>query len=328
MMRKAILPGAAVAGVGGLLMAVNPRSVASAFAHFESWTLIPILVLMLGFYALQGLRWHLLLRAAGARVRLVDSQLINFAGQAMTAVVPLGDLTRAMLVSRSSGVDAGAAAATVTVQELTFTLLVVLAAIPALGHLPNGIWLVLVVAGGIAAVITLLSVARLFRVVLRGVRCTPGLRRFAAGVESLQRQTARLLRMPAVGAGAVMDLGRVLAATAALGLVLHGLHVDNLGWWNISLVLAASFVGGALSLLPGGVGANEATVVGTLVILGVNPAVAAAAALLQRLTLTAVPALGGALAYAELRRRRRTVARRTAGDGVPVPQVLVLRAAA
>lgn len=327
-MRKAILPSAAVAGVGGLLIAVNPRSVASAFAQFESWTLIPILVLMLGFYALQGLRWHLLLRATGARVGLVDSQLINFAGQAMTAVLPLGDLTRAMLVSRSSGVDAGAAAATVTVQELTFTLLVVLAAIPALGHLPDGIWLVLVVAGGIAVVITLLTVARLFRPVLRGVRRTPGLRRFASDLESLQRQTARLLRTPSVGAGAVLDLGRVLAATAALALVLHGLHVDSLGWWDISLVLAASFVGGALSLLPGGVGANEATVVGTLMILGVSPAVAAAAALLQRLTLTAVPALGGALAYAELRRRRRSMARQASGDGAPVPPVLVLRPAA
>jgi uncharacterized membrane protein YbhN (UPF0104 family) len=133
----------------------------------------------------------------------------------------------------------------------------------------------------------------------------------------------------------VIDLGRVIVATAALALVLHGLHADALGWWNVSLVLAASFVGGALSLLPGGVGANEATVVGTLMMLGVNPAIAAAAAILQRLTLTAVPAVGGGLAYLALRRRRARAGSGAPAVGAPVvvlhtqaPQVRAVRAAA
>lgn len=56
-------------------------------------------------------------------------------------------------------------------------------------------------------------------------------------------------------------------------------------------------------MLPGGVGANEASVVGILVLLGVNPAAAAAAAVVQRLSLTLVPTAGGGLAYLALRRR-------------------------
>jgi uncharacterized protein (TIRG00374 family) len=306
-MHKAILPIAALAGVAGLLLAVNPRSVTAAFAQFDVWTLVPVVALMLAFYALQGLRWHLLLRAAGARIRASDSQLVNLAGQAMTAVVPLGDLTRAMLASKASGVDMGAAAATVTVQELCFTLLVVAAAVPALGHMPDGFLMVAIVCGGIAVVIAVLTSSRLFRLVLRVVRVTPAVRHFTKEIESLQLQVRRLLRRPDVAVGAAFDLGRVVVATAALLLVLRGLHVYSLGWWDVALVLAASFVGGALSMLPGGVGANEATVVGTLIILGVNPAVAAAAAILQRLTLFAVPTLGGAVAYLELRRRRRAV---------------------
>lgn len=327
-MRRAILPVAGLAGIAGLLLAVNPQSVGSAFAHFESWTLIPVVALMVAFYALQGLRWHLLLRAIGAHIGHTDSQLINFAGQTMTAVLPLGDLTRAMMASRAAGVDTGATAATVTVQELSFTLLIVLAAVPALGRLPNGIWMVLVVAGGIAAVIAVLTISRLFISVQRGVERTPVIRRFAHQVESLQRETSRLLRQPRIVAGAVIDLGRVIVATAALALVLHGLHVDTLGWWNISLVLAASFVGGALSLLPGGVGANEATVVGTLMMLGVNPAIAAAAAILQRLTLTAVPAVGGGLAYAVLRWRRAAGHDRAATSGRQWMAGAAVRAAA
>lgn len=304
-MRKAFLPVAALAGVGGLLLAVNPRSVGTAFAHFDIWTLVPIAALMLAFYALQGLRWHLLLRAVGARIRLSDCLLVNLAGQAMTAVVPMGDLARAMLATKKSGVDIGAAAATVTVQELCFTLLVVVAAaVPALGHLPNGLLMVAVVCGGISTVIAILTVRRVFRAVHRVVRATPVVRRFSSEIASLQQQTSRLLRRPDVIAGAAIDLGRVIVATAALLLVLRGLHAAPLGWWDVALVLAASFVGGALSMLPGGVGANEATVVGTLMILGVDPAVAAAAATVQRLTLFAVPTLGGAAAYVALRRRR------------------------
>src|SRR5207253_11387904 len=61
--------------------------------------------------------WHLLLRNVGARGRITDNQLINLAGQALTAVLPLGDLTRAVLATRSSGVEFGATAATVTIQE-------------------------------------------------------------------------------------------------------------------------------------------------------------------------------------------------------------------
>ena len=305
-MRKAIVPAAALAGVAGLLLAVNPESVGSAFARFDMWTLAPVIALMLAFYALQGLRWHLLLRATGAHVRVKDSQLMNLAGQAMTAVVPLGDLARAMLASRASGVDTGAAAATVTVQELCFTLLVIAGAMPALGHLPNGLWMVVVVFGGIIGVLALLTVARLFRPVLGVVRSTPLLRRCAGEIESLQWHTSRLLRRPDVLMGATLDLGRVIAATAALLVLLRGLHVVSLGWWDVALVLAASFVGGALSMLPGGVGANEATVVGTLMLLGVHPGVAAAAAILQRLTLFVVPTLGGAAAYLALRRRTTT----------------------
>lgn len=305
-MHKAILPLAALAGVAGVLLAVNPQSVGSAFAHFDVWTLFPIVALMLVFYALQGLRWHLLLRAVGAEIRVTDSQLVNLAGQAMTALVPLGDLARALLASRTAGVDVGAAAATVTVQELCFTLLVVTAAVPALGHLPGGVWMVAVVCGGIAAVLALLTCTRLFRAVLRVVRVTPLVRRWTQEIASLQQQVQRLLRRPDVAAGAALDLGRVIVATAALLLVLRGLHIASIGWWNVSLVLAASFVGGALSMLPGGIGANEATVVGTLMLLGVHPAVAAAAAILQRVTLFAVPTLGGALAYVALRLRRTT----------------------
>jgi uncharacterized protein (TIRG00374 family) len=80
-----------------------------------------------------------------------------------------------------------------------------------------------------------------------------------------------------------------------------------------------SSVGGALSLLPGGIGANEASVVGVLVVLGVSPPAAAAVALLQRLSLTVVPTMGGAIAYLALRRRSKRTHRSDPRPGNAAP---------
>ncbi len=293
----------AALALGSLLAVVNPRAVAESAARFDLALALPLLIAAAGFYLLQGLRWHLLLRAVGVRERVRDSELINLAGQSVTAVIPLGDLTRALLVGAASGVEFGAAAATVTVQELTFTLLLVAAAIPGLGRLHDGAaWMATVVAG-VAAIVAILTVPWLYRRVRVLVAVTPGLRRLGPQVDTLQREVWHLLRRPRVLAGSGIDLGRAMVATAGMLLILRGLGIDSVGWWEAALVVAVAYVGGAVSLLPGGIGANEASVVGILVLLGVNPAEAAAAALLQRLWLSGFATAGGLAALAIVRRR-------------------------
>ena len=300
---RAAIPVTLVVGaIAGLLLAVDPRPVGGAMSRFDGRLVVPLLALGILFYALQGLRWHLLLRDIGVHQRVRDTELINLAGQATTAVLPLGDLTRALLASESSGVEFGATAATVTVQELTFTLLLVLAATPGLTLLPGGIgWMIATVAG-VAGILVILTVPRVFAVVDRASSLTPGLRRLLPQIEALQREVRQLLRRPDVLAGSALDLGRVIVATASLYLVLRGLGVGSVTWWGAALVLAISYVGGAISLLPGGVGANEAGVGGVLVLLGVDPASAAAAAILQRLALSGIATVGGVAAYLGVRR--------------------------
>jgi uncharacterized protein (TIRG00374 family) len=87
-------------------------------------------------------------------------------------------------------------------------------------------------------------------------------------------------------------------------LVVCGLGGD-LSWPVTSFVLAASYVAGAVSLIPGGIGAAEASVVGLLVAVGVDPATAIAAALIQRIADKGFATLMGFIAYAIARRRFR-----------------------
>ena len=297
------MPALLVATAAVLVLAVQPRTLASAMSRLD----LPVVLLSLGvtlsLYLAQGVRWHQLLGAVGARLRLPDSLLLNAAGQTVTAVVPLGDLTRAAFASEASGTEFGRVAATVTVQELAYTLLLVLSSLPVLLELHLGVGAVLVVVAGVAMVLTVLVVPPVYRVVREAAARLPLLRRLLPQLDELHDSTAELLRRPDTLRWTVLDAARAALAITLLWLIVRGLAPGVLGWWQAAFVMAFSYVGGALSLVPGGAGASEAGTVGLLVLLHVDPATATAAALVQRVLTTGVAALVGWTAYLLARRR-------------------------
>ena len=302
-MRRRLVPlVVGLATVLGLLMVVQPSRVLGALRGTDLRLVGAAALVTAAFYTVQGVRWHLLLRAAGVRLRLHESVLINLAGQTVTAVLPLGDLTRALFASEATGAPFGAAAAAVTVQELTFTSLLVLSATPALMGIPGG-WLIsALVLGGVAGTLLILLVPAIYRPIRALLGVLPGVRRAAGQVDTLRRESVVLLTRPVAMASGVIDLARVALAAGALQLLLHAMNIQR-GWWLAVLVVAVAYVGGALSFLPGGIGANEASLIGVLMGFGVPVGQAAAVALLERLLLTGVPSVVGLLAYAAIHRR-------------------------
>ena len=89
--------------------------------------------LCLVWYVLQGVRWHPLLRDRGSRLGMGDTIVVNLAGQS-AGLLPGGELARAVLASEAARIEIGDAIATITVQELTYILLLVAAAVPAALH--------------------------------------------------------------------------------------------------------------------------------------------------------------------------------------------------
>jgi uncharacterized protein (TIRG00374 family) len=292
-----------VAAIAGLVLLLNPGQVWQALSRFDLRLVPAILVLYAGIYALQGTRWHFLLRQIGARLGLWDSLLLNAAGQTITAIVPLGDLTRAALAAEASGKDFGTVAATVTVQELTYTLFLVLLALPEILALRLGVAVVVVTAIAMAAIVVILTVSPVFRAVHRLIAGIPLLNRLLPAVDDLQQETAQLLHRRETVLWSTLDLARAAVSVAAFWLVVRGVAPGALDWWQAAFALALSSIGGAISLLPGGVGANEASIAGLLILLGVSGGAAGAAALLQRLLMTGMALLFGLSAYAVVRRR-------------------------
>jgi glycosyltransferase 2 family protein len=303
LIRRLVTAVIGLAAIAGVILFLNPSHVGSALAHFHLALIAPILALSVLVYLLQGIRWHFLLTDVGAHLRLRDTILVNLAGQTITAIVPLGDLTRAAFASRAVGTDFGIVAATVTVQELSYTLLLILSALPAILALGYGLAAVIPVAVGIAAIILILTVSPIFCRVHDLMARIPFLGRLLPAIDELQEQTAALLHRPDALALSVLDAARVVVAVTAFWLVIGGLEPGRIGWWQAAFVLALATVGGAVSLIPGGVGANEASVAALLIFLGVDYGAAGAAAIIQRALVTGLSLGLGAGSYAAIHRR-------------------------
>src|SRR5579875_443156 len=301
---RTLLPiGLGVAALVALVLGLDPSSFAAAIDRFDLRLLPAILAAAVAIPILQGMRWHFLLRELDINLRARDTILLSVAGQAITAILPLGDLTRAIFVTEVSDAEFGDAAATVTVQELSFTLLLVLAALPALVQLHASPLVITITLLGIALILAILTVPPLFRAVHALVARAPLLRRFLSQIDEPQHETVRLLHRADTAGWSSLDLGRVLVAATLFWLVVEGLGVHTVTWWEATFVLAIAYVGGAVSLIPGGAGANEATTVGALILLGLPPGLATAAALLQRAFTTGVASLLGVGAYLLARHR-------------------------
>jgi uncharacterized membrane protein YbhN (UPF0104 family) len=288
-----------------LLIVINPRALAAALGRFNRAAIPAVIVLGVGWFVIQGIRWHFLLRATGSRLSPTDSVLLSMAGQTITAVLPLGDLTRAVLASEAGNLEIGAAAATVTVQELTFTLFLILLATPGMLSSHAGTGIVVAVIVGVLVIFAILLVPPLFRVVRGAAAMLPLPRALLAQIDGLQHQTVGLLGRPATLGWSLLDLARAGVGASLLWVIVQGLHPGAVGWWRVAFVVAVAYVGGAISFLPGGTGANDASVVGLLVLLGLDGGTAGAAALLQRVTFTGLAAGLGVAAYLLVRRRFR-----------------------
>jgi uncharacterized membrane protein YbhN (UPF0104 family) len=303
LLSRALPVAVAFAALTGLVLVVNPRALAGALSRFNPLVAPVVVVVTASWFVLQGVRWHQLLRAAGSGLRAADSVLLSVAGQTITALLPLGDLTRAMFATDAAGLEFGAAAATVTVQELTFTLFLVLLATPGMIALHVGTGIVAAVIAGVLAIFAILTVPPLFAAVRGAAALLPLPRRLLAQVDELQRETVRLLRRRDTAAWSLLDLARAAVGATVLWLIVQGLDPGAIGWWKAAFVVAVAYVGGAVSFLPGGTGANDASVVGLLVLLGLDPGTAGAAALLQRVLFTGLATGLGLTAYLVARRR-------------------------
>lgn len=290
-LRKRLLLGVllGVIVISAVLLITDANALADAVRAFN-WRLTPLVVgLILGNYLLRFVKWQYYLGIIDVRnLSRRDSALIFVSGFTMVMTPgKVGELLKAYLVRERTGTDLSKMIPVVLIERLTdgmATLFLI-----GIGIVAFPLGRPIFAAGLLAAAGVLILVRRekLVASILDRVRRT----RFRARVNSLEALylSTRFLLEPrplatAVGLGIVSWFGECLA----FFVILTGLGIEPS--WH--LLLAATFVfgvsawAGALSFLPGGLGATEASAVALLLLtikdVNMVESVAVAATLLMR----------------------------------------------
>lgn len=263
------------------------RQVGADLGAFD-WRLLPLILGCTLFnYALRFLKWHYYLGQIGATsVSWLESARM-FGGGFPLAVTPgkVGEAFKGVWIHQRSGVPIARAIPVVVAERISDGLAVLVLSTLGVIAYPAYWPAFAVVLGVLVALVVLSQVRPLALWLLRAAERLPlvrpvaqPLRGFYEGTYALFRPQATFL---AVGLGSVAWLGEGVA----MYLVLRGLGVAA-GWHNLFLAvftLAFSTVIGAVSTLPGGLGAAEASIAGMLtVLLSLSADTAAAATLLIR----------------------------------------------
>jgi uncharacterized protein (TIRG00374 family) len=291
-----------VAAIVALILASNPGKLGVAISRFRVAYVAPVIALSMGFYLVQGVRWHYLLRGIGIRVAMRDTLLMNQTGQA-SALLPLGEMTRALLLARAADVHLGAVVATITVQELIYAGVLLIAAIP--GALQFHVLAVPVIVAFLAMVgiFVILIVEPVFDAVLNLVVRIPLLRRARAGIEELREDTLVLLQRGDTYYWSWLDFTRATMGICLFWLVVQGIAPGSISWTQAAFVYAIAQLVSAISFSPGGLGALEAGTAGLLVAVGLPLSIATAGAILQRLADKGLQTVLGLVLFLYARKR-------------------------
>ncbi len=300
--RRRIPMVAALVVIGSLVLASNPGQVGTAIEHFHLSD-VPIVVgLSVGYYVLQGVRWWTLLRiVVRPAPPLRETVVMTLTGQA-TALLPLGELTRAVLLARVVGVAVGSAIAAVTVQELLYSGLLIAAALPGSSRYYVARAGVAAALAGTVLVVVLLTVQPVYRRLRAQVARLPVLRRMMRSIDQLQADTVVLFENPRTYAWLWISAVQAVMAVSLFYFVASAIAPGRLDWVTAAFIYSISNVASAITLSPGSLGAFEATTAGLLVGAGGLPfGVATAVAVVHRLADKGLSALVGVSLFAYVR---------------------------
>jgi len=305
---RIVLPVFLAAGVYlALLIYGHSDDLGAAMGRFRPVYLVPILGLALVNYALRFTRWHYYLRCCDIHVPLRESAAVFFSGFAMS-ITParVGELLKCVLLRDEMGVKMSASVPVVVADRVSDVLAVCI--LVAAGTLRYSVarGASLAAIGLTVAIVLVLG----FSPWVAGFASTVFRKRFARGSEASAaaaqeagRVFSILLRGRPLLYGTVLGVAAWFSECAALYVVLGGLGSTTLTLYAVTFIYALSTLGGALSLLPGGLGVTEIGMTALLVVFGVARDVSVAAVLIVRLCTLWFAAGLGLVVYLFHRRR-------------------------
>lgn len=255
-----------------------------------------VLGLVLGNYALRFVKWHIYLRALGVQIDPKPSALISLSGMVMS-VTPgkLGEVFKSSLLKRLGGYELAKTAPVVLVERLTDLLGLTLIGAIGAWALPYGAMILGLTLAGVCLGLVIINSPGLVGWGLGQLARYERLRTLSARLELAYASAKALLSWRLLVTTTLLSAASWSLEGVALWCFLDGLMTRPVALMQALVVYALGTLAGAISLLPGGLVAMEAGLVGGLLALGLvdqTSQAAAAATLIRLATLWFGVALG------------------------------------
>ncbi len=239
------------------------QSLIESLHTFTWWLIGPVLALTLVNYGLRFIKWHVYLRIIGAHVSLIDSGLVFLSGLSM-AITPgkFGELFKAVLLRDRAGVEATKTASVVIAERLTdFIALIVLAA-SGVVFTRYGMGVLVVSVVGTVVCVAVASSPTLSHAIIRLLARLPYGDRFAPKLEQMVDAMAQLIRPLPLLLTSLLSLLAWFCECVGYYLVLRGLPGVEIDLGTATFVYAFATIFGAVTMLPGGLGVTEGSLIG------------------------------------------------------------------
>lgn len=266
----------------GLFLIGDAAEVTSAILAIEAWRLGAVVALATTSYGIRFLKWEYYLRKLAISIPLKTSLLAFFSGL-MMVVTPgkAGEVWKAWFLRDLRGVPVSRTASVVGAERVTDLLALCSFALLGLVVYEQSSAVLLGVLTVFLLGIVVLQWRTVCLRVLRGLDTFPVVGSYASELESFYEGAYTLFRPRPLVVSLLISLVAWGLEGAALWVVLDGFGAQA----SLSAALFVFGLGsviGAASLLPGGLAATEASMVGMLVILGYTRTVAVSSTLVVR----------------------------------------------
>ncbi|WP_049902948.1 lysylphosphatidylglycerol synthase transmembrane domain-containing protein [Halococcus agarilyticus] len=267
---------------GALFLYADAGAVVDAFSRFEWPAFAAVIGLTTVGYAFRFGKWEFYLRELGVDIPLKTSLTVFFSGL-MMVVTPgkAGEVWKAWLLRDMEGTPASLTTSVVGAERVTDLISLSMLAgvgVVAYGRSPA---VLIALAVAFAAGIGLLQWRAGCLRLLDAAASLPVVGQYATSLERFYESTYALFRLRPLSVATLLGIVAWGLEGVALWIVLAGFGVEAALLVGV-FVFALGSVIGAVSMLPGGLGAAEASMAGLLLTFGIAESVAAGATMVIR----------------------------------------------
>lgn len=256
--------------------------VAKAAGQFRWMYIVPVIGLVVGNYIVRSERWHQYLNKVGLGLPRKKSYWLFLSGLSMSITpVKAGEAVKALLLRLEKGAPVERGVAIVFAERMSdMTGMILLIGIGSLA-IAYGLVSFAIVIAVVAAILLVVSSEKASGKTVRWLVAKKRLAKFGKMLEGALGDARQLLTGRNLVEGTIFGAIAWAAECTAFYLIVRGCSID-IGILEAVFIYAFSSVIGAVSMLPGGMGTTEATMVGLLVLIDVPASTASFAVIITR----------------------------------------------